>query len=130
MGDKLHKVCLIEDEPYIAEALRYLFEAEGWDTYVINDGQIAVDQVTKIMPDMLVLDYMLPNKSGIQIATELRAHSKTSSLPMLMLTAKGQEKDRQQAKISGIEFFMTKPFSNEDLLDTVKSVLANKERSM
>ena len=107
-----------------------MFEAEGWDTYVINDGQVAVDQVTKIMPDMLVLDYMLPNKSGIQIATELRAHSKTSSLPMLMLTAKGQEKDRQQAKISGIEFFMTKPFSNEDLLDTVKSVLANKERSM
>ena len=118
------RICVIEDEPNIIEAMRYLFESEGWEVAVVSDGAKAVAAVHEMRPSLIVLDYMLPNQSGLAVARELRDDSATASLPILMLSAKGQHKDKEQAKLAGINLFMTKPFANSDLLDNVKQLLA------
>lgn len=118
------RICVIEDEPNIIEAMRYLFESEGWEVAVVSDGAKAVAAVHEMRPSLIVLDYMLPNQSGLAVARELRDDSATASLPILMLSAKGQHKDKEQAQLAGINLFMTKPFANSDLLDNVKQLLA------
>ena len=118
------RICVIEDEPNIIEAMRYLFESEGWEVAVVSDGAKAVAAVHEMRPSLIVLDYMLPNQSGLAVARELRDDSATAALPILMLSAKGQHKDKEQAQLAGINLFMTKPFANSDLLDNVKQLLA------
>lgn len=120
------KVLIIEDEPHIVEAVRFLFQREGWDCTVETDGALAVDAVTDTDPDLIILDQMLPNKSGIDIIKSLRDIEQSKSTPILMLTAKGQARDRQMAELAGVTSFMTKPFSNADLVDTAKQLLSGK----
>ena len=122
----MYHICIVEDEPNIIEALRYLMEAEGWRVTIVSDGGKAVEAVRAEIPDLLILDYMLPNMSGLGVAKELRAHKATAELPILMLSAKGQTKDKQQAQIAGINLFMTKPFANSDLMEQVALLLGQR----
>lgn len=115
-------VLLIEDEPNIAEAIRFILERDGWQVSTHADGQDAVRVVREAGPDVLVLDVMLPNRSGFDILRELRADAALSTLPVLMLTAKGQSRDREQAEACGVNCFMTKPFSNQEVLATVRAL--------
>lgn len=117
------KVLLIEDEPNIVEAMRFLLQREGWDVQAHHDGADAVDVVEREEPDLVVLDVMLPGKSGFDILNELRAKEKTSQLPVLMLTARGQSRDRAMAENAGVSRFMTKPFSNSEVLTAVRDLL-------
>lgn len=121
-------ISIVEDEPFIVEALRYLFELEGWDVHILSDGADAADQILAQQPSLIVLDYMLPNKSGITVAREVRGHEPGETIPILMLTAKGQAKDRQLAHLSGVTHFMTKPFANAELVAAVKEMLQNADR--
>ena len=118
------RICIVEDEPNIIEALKYLFEAEGWAVDVVSDGAEALAAIQKTKPSLVVLDYMLPSLSGLAVAQEMRADRTLAALPILMLSAKGQQKDKQQAQLAGINVFMTKPFANSDLLDQVKALLS------
>ena len=122
----MYHICIVEDEPNIIEALRYLMEAEGWRVTIVSDGGKAVEAVRAEIPDLLILDYMLPNMSGLGVAKELRADKATAELPILMLSAKGQTKDKQQAQIAGINLFMTKPFANSDLMEQVALLLGQR----
>ena len=117
-------IYIVEDEPNIIEALRYLFENEGWQVDVISDGALATAAIRKDKPALLVLDYMLPNKSGLSVAKELRADHELADMPILMLSAKGQMKDKQQAALAGIDAFMTKPFANAELLSKIKELMS------
>lgn len=119
-------IAIVEDEPFIVEALRYLFTLEGWDVQTFNDGEGASQSILHEQPDLVVLDYMLPNKSGITVAREIRADEAGKLTPILMLTAKGQTKDKQLAQISGVTQFMTKPFANAELVAAVKALLADR----
>lgn len=118
------RICIVEDEPNIIEALKYLFEAEGWAVDVVSDGAEALAAIQETKPSLVVLDYMLPSLSGLAVAQKMRADRTLSALPILMLSAKGQQKDKQQAQLAGINVFMTKPFANSDLLDQVKALLS------
>ena len=118
------RICIVEDEPNIIEALKYLFEAEGWAVDVVSDGAEALAAIQKTKPSLVVLDYMLPSLSGLAVAQKMRADRTLSALPILMLSAKGQQKDKQQAQLAGVNVFMTKPFANSDLLDQVKALLS------
>ncbi|MCH2168029.1 MAG: response regulator [Oceanicola sp.] len=118
------RVMLIEDEPSIIEAIRFILSRDGWDVTAHSDGSTAADVVALAQPDVLILDAMLPGRSGFEILRDLRGRSETSGLPVLMLTAKGQGKDRALAEHYGASRFMTKPFSNSEMLETVK-VLAD-----
>ncbi|MEM6888806.1 MAG: response regulator [Pseudomonadota bacterium] len=117
------KVLLIEDEPNIVEAMRFLLQREGWQVQSHDDGSDAMDVIQREDPDLVVLDVMLPGKSGFDILHELRASAKTVDLPVLMLTARGQARDRELAEKSGVSRFMTKPFSNTEVLTAVRDLL-------
>ncbi len=115
---------LVEDETNIAEAIRFLLGREGWRVETLANGNAAVDVIRKAMPDLVMLDVMLPGKSGFEILRELRADTQMADLPILMLTARGQTRDREMAEGAGVSRFMTKPFSNEDLLTAVRELTA------
>jgi len=116
------KILLIEDEPHIVEALSFLLEREGWQVVAHSNGADAAQVAALCQPDVIILDVMLPNKSGIEILKEIRANTQTALKPVLMLTAKGQARDRAEAQEAGVSVFMTKPFSNQAIIDTVRSL--------
>jgi len=116
-------VVIIEDEPYIVEALSFLLEREGLTVSSYSDGAGSVDFIANHSPDLVILDIMLPNVSGMQILEEIRRSQKLSELPVLMLTAKGQKKDQLAAEDAGVSLFMTKPFANDELVANVWELL-------
>lgn len=116
-------VLLIEDEPNIIEAITYILRQDGWKVTAHSDGLNAIERVGEVAPDLVILDVMLPGKSGFEILQELRSTLPTQSLPVLMLTAKGQAKDRDAAIGFGASHFMTKPFSNSEMLETVRRLV-------
>lgn len=117
-------VVLIEDEPNIAEAIRFLLTRDGWTVDTHGDGTDAVDVIRAARPDLVILDLMLPGKSGLEVIQELRAVAELQVLPVLMLTARGQLKDREMAERAGVTRFMTKPFSNAEVLSAVRDLHA------
>lgn len=117
------RVLLVEDEINIIEAIRFLLSREGWQVDIHSDGGTAVETVRELRPDLVVLDYMLPGKNGMDILTELRADPDFERLPILMLTARGQSRDREQAERAGVSRFMTKPFSNTEVMTAVRDLV-------
>ena len=117
------RVLLIEDEPNIIEAISFILSRDGWTVHTHEDGETAVDKVRATPPDMVILDVMLPGRSGFDILRELRADTATADLPIMMLTARGQTKDRELATRLGANHFMTKPFSNQEVRDHVRLLM-------
>lgn len=117
------RVLLIEDEPNIIEAISFILSRDGWTVHTHEDGTTAMDKVLNFPPDMIILDVMLPGRSGFDILRDLRGHEVTKDLPVMMLTARGQEKDRELALRLGANHFMTKPFSNTDVRDFVRDLI-------
>jgi len=115
-------VLLIEDEPNIIEAIRFILEQDGWSVDTHSDGADAVERAAMVKPSVVILDAMLPNKSGFDILRDLRAIPAMAELPVLMLTAKGQAKDRELAEAAGVSQFMTKPFANQEMLAAVRAL--------
>ncbi len=112
-------ILIAEDEPNIAELLQFLLQRAGHDTLLASDGAAALAAARAQRPDVLVLDVMLPKLSGYEVLKAVRADPVIGGLPVLMLTAKGQEKDRKLAQDLGATAFITKPFSNIDVLSRV-----------
>ncbi len=117
-------VVLIEDEPNITEAIRFLLMRDGWSVDAHTDGATAVEVIRDANPDLVILDLMLPGKSGLEIVRELRTEGGMGALPVLMLTARGQMRDREMAEKAGVTRFMTKPFSNAEVLTAVRDLHA------
>ena len=118
------RVMLIEDEPNIIEAISFILSREGLSVDTHSDGTTANDKLRASPPDLLILDVMLPGKSGYDILRELREEADTAELPVLMLTARGQSRDREMAERAGVSAFMTKPFSNAEMLEQVHALMA------
>ena len=117
-------VLIVEDEPFILEALSFLLKREGLTVSAFTDGKGCVEHIQSTEPDLVILDMMLPNRSGMQILEDLRAMDAFTSLPVLMLTAKGQKKDRAAAEQAGVSLFMTKPFANKEIIHNVHRLLS------
>ena len=116
-------ITIIEDEPFIIEALSFILEKEGFIVKSISDGAKAIEFVKDTNPDLVILDIMLPNVSGMKILEDIRSTKLIAELPVLMLTAKGQKKDRRAAEDAGVNKFMTKPFDNAELIQQIKHML-------
>lgn len=116
-------VLLIEDEPNIAEAIRFLLQRDGWQVSTLAEGKGAEAFVANTRPDLVILDLMLPDRSGLEILAALRADPLTETLPVMMLTAKGQGRDREAAERAGADLFMAKPFSNAEIVAAVRSLM-------
>jgi len=122
-------VLLVEDEPHIVESLRFLLSRAGFDVSVCENGQAALDTALDAQPNVVVLDVMLPELDGMEVLRRLRADAKGQHLPVLMLTARGQKRDREQALEAGADMFITKPFANTELVSAVQT-LASRDRVM
>ena len=116
------QVLLAEDEANIAESIAFLLERAGFDVTVETNGRKALDAALANVPDVLVLDVMLPELDGYEILRQLRADHRCKALPVLMLTAKGQREDREMALKCGADKFITKPFSNAEIVSAVKEL--------
>ena len=113
------RVLLVEDEPNIVISLRYLLTRAGFTVDVEEIGSRALAAALDNPPDVAILDIMLPEMNGFEILEALRADPRGARLPVLMLTAKGQREDRERAIRAGADRFVTKPFSNADLVAAV-----------
>ncbi len=116
------RVLLIEDEPNIIEAISFILSRDGWTVHTHSDGVTAAERVRSMPPDLVILDVMLPGRSGYDILRDLRADAATEALPIMMLTARGQSRDRELAERLGVTRFMTKPFSNAEVLENVRTL--------
>lgn len=116
------KVLVIEDEPNIIEAVSFILSRDGWDVKTHSNGHDAMETVRARAPDLIILDVMLPGKSGYDILEEIRADADFAATPVLMLTARGQDRDREIAERAGADQYMTKPFSNADVLAAVRAL--------
>ena len=117
------KVLLIEDEPNIIEAVSFILSRDGWEVKTHSNGHDAMEAVRLRGPDLIILDVMLPGKSGFDILAEIRGDVEFAETPVLMLTARGQMKDREMAEKAGVSQYMTKPFSTADVLAAVRDLV-------
>ncbi len=116
-------ILVAEDEPGILEALSFVLQRAGWSVHSVTDGEAVLSAVRRERPRVLVLDIMLPKRSGFEVLKQLRADAATQSLPVLVLTAKGQAQDRRIAEELGADRFVTKPYSNTEVVEAVRTLL-------
>lgn len=116
------QVLIAEDEPYIVESLGFVLSHAGYTVTAVDDGRKVLDCVKDQQPDVVILDLMLPHRNGFEILKQLKNEETLKTIPILMLTAKGQEQDRSTAEQLGVDAFITKPFSNREVLDCVNKL--------
>lgn len=116
------RVLLIEDEPHIAEAIRYLLVRDGWSVASHGEGRGALDAIRREAPDVIVLDVMLPGRSGYEILDDLRADPGLADLPVLVLSAQGSGEARRAAEAARGARFLAKPFANADVIAAIREM--------
>ena len=117
------KILIVDDEPNIVISLEFLMKKEGFQVAVAGDGEEALAKVASFAPDLLLLDVMMPKKSGFEVCEALRTDSANSALKIVMLTAKGRETEVAKGLAIGADAYVTKPFSTKDLVVRVKELL-------
>jgi DNA-binding response OmpR family regulator len=121
------KVLIADDEPNIVISLEFLMKREGYDVSVARDGQQALDAIHRLRPDLVLLDVMMPLKSGLEVLQAVRADETIAGTRILMLTAKGRETDVAKGLALGADAYMTKPFSTRELAERVRQLLGGAE---
>ena len=118
------RLLVVDDEPSIAKIVRKQLEVAGYDVTVAVDGLEGLTKARELMPELMVLDVMLPKMNGTEVCTTLKGDPKTKAIPILMLTAKAQRSDKDIGLQAGANAFLTKPFQLEELLSKIKALLA------
>jgi two-component system phosphate regulon response regulator PhoB len=116
-------ILVVEDEDSLATLLQYNLQKEGYDIAVAGDGEEALMLVDERLPDLIVLDWMLPKVSGIEVCRRLRQRNETRNVPIIMLTARGEETDRVRGLDTGADDYVVKPFSMTELTARIRAVL-------
>lgn len=116
-------ILIVEDEPAIQELIRVNLTLAGYQVECADDSRQAATLINEQLPDLIVLDWMLPGKSGLALLTQLRGAERTRHVPIIMLTAKGDEQDLLAGLENGADDYMTKPFSPKELLARIRAVL-------
>jgi DNA-binding response OmpR family regulator len=117
------KILIVDDEPNIVVSLEYLMKKEGFEVAVAADGDAALAQLAAFKPDLVLLDIMMPNKSGYEVCEAVRADSDHAGIRIVMLSAKGREFEVAKGMALGADAYVTKPFSTKDLVALVKTLL-------
>ncbi len=121
------RILIIEDERGLTQTLTWYFNREGYETTVAADGTEGLRKAQSLIPDAILLDVMLPGLNGLEVCRELRAGERTKDIPIIMLTARGEESDQIEGFAKGADDYVTKPFSNKVLLQRVKALLRRAE---
>ncbi|MBL54430.1 MULTISPECIES: phosphate regulon transcriptional regulator PhoB [Marisediminitalea] len=117
------RVLLVEDEAPIRDMLKFVLEQSGFETIEAEDFDIAQQKLVEPYPDLILLDWMLPGGSGVQLAKSLKQHEFTREIPVIMLTARGEEEDKIRGLDAGADDYVTKPFSPKELIARIKAVM-------
>ena len=123
MSSFQHSVLIIEDEPNQAELIRYNLESEGYRVAIACDGEDGLIQAMETIPDIILLDWMIPKVSGIEVCRQLRKIESTTEIPIILLTARSEESDKVRALDIGADDYITKPYSIKELLARVRAAL-------
>jgi len=116
-------ILVMEDEDALGALLQYNLEKEGYDVIVATDGEEGLLQIDERLPDLVLLDWMLPKVSGIEVCRRIRGRPESRNLPIIMLTARGEESDRIRGLDTGADDYLTKPFSMSELTARIRAVL-------
>lgn len=116
-------ILIAEDEPSILESLDFILRRAGWSIAAVTDGDAVLSTLRRTPPRLVVLDVMLPKRSGFDVLKQIRADEMLRGLPVLILTAKGQAKDRRTAEELGADGFVTKPYANAEVVDEVRRLI-------
>ena len=121
------KILVADDEPNIVISLEYLLKREGYTVVIARDGQEALEAIAREKPDLVLLDVMMPKKTGFEVCQELRASDALQAIKILMLTAKGRDTDVAKGLALGADGYMTKPFSTRELVLKVAEMLGQSQ---
>jgi two-component system, OmpR family, phosphate regulon response regulator PhoB len=121
------RILIVEDERGLTQTLSWYFTREGFEAVVVHDGAEGLRKAQTLLPDVVLLDVMLPGMSGLDVCRELRAGERTKDIPIIMLTARAEETDQVEGFARGADDYVTKPFSNKVLLQRVRAVLRRSE---
>ncbi len=116
-------ILLIEDEPDIRDMLNFALSRAGFEVWESDTAEDAMRKLDGLLPNLLIIDWMLPGMSGVDLATRLRQDAHTASLPIIMLTARGEEADKLKSFSSGVDDYIVKPFSPRELIARVRALL-------
>ena len=122
----MSRILVVEDEAAIAELVSINLRHAGFEVSVADNADAAQDEVDRVLPDLVVLDWMLPGQSGLALAKRWRATARTRELPIIMLTARSEESDKLSGLDAGADDYLTKPFSTKELLARIRAVLRRK----
>lgn len=120
------RILIVDDEPNIVLALELLMKREGYETLSVDDGQKAVEAVKEFLPDLVLLDIMMPKMDGYEVCQRIRADARFKDVSIVMLTAKGREVEKEKGMALGADLYITKPFSTRDVLLKVREMLARR----
>lgn len=117
------KILIVDDEPNIVISLEFLMKREGFFVAVANDGEAALQQVAAVVPDLVLLDIMMPKKNGYEVCQQIRANADWQTMKIIMLTAKGRDTEMAKGLAMGADAYLTKPFATKELVLKVKQML-------
>jgi DNA-binding response OmpR family regulator len=120
-----HKVLIVDDEPNIVISLEFLMTQSGYEVCIARDGEEALAQMTAFQPDLVLLDVMLPLRSGFEVCQKIRENSAWNLVKVIMLSAKGRDVEMSKGLALGADAYITKPFSTKELVEQVRSLLAS-----
>jgi DNA-binding response OmpR family regulator len=123
------KILIVDDEPNIVMPLEFLMRKQGHDVRVAGDGEQALEAVAAFLPDLVLLDVMLPRRSGYQVCQTMRERPEWQHIKVVMLTAKGREVEAAKGRAVGADAYVTKPFSTHELVEQVERLLAGGDSS-
>jgi DNA-binding response OmpR family regulator len=129
MAEENKTILVVDDEPDVAQLLSLILKADGYNVLVAGDGQEALEKARKGSPDLILLDVMLPKMDGYRVARMLKFDENFRHIPIIMLTAKIQEKDKKTGLEMGADDYMTKPFEVPKLQQKVREILARKGKA-
>lgn len=119
------RILVVDDEPNILLSLEFLMEQEGYDVYSATDGDEALQAIHEKLPDLILLDVMMPKRDGFEVCQIIRANPEWKNMKIIILTAKGREVDQEKGLALGADDYITKPFATQELVKKVKMVLEN-----
>ena len=119
------KILVVDDEPSILLSLEFLMEQEGYDVNSATDGDEALQAIHEQLPDLILLDVMMPKRDGFEVCQTIRANPEWKEVKIIILTAKGREVDQEKGLALGADDYITKPFATQELVKKVKMILEN-----
>ncbi len=123
----MKRILIADDEPHIVTALEFLLKNNGYDVEVARNGDEALALMANAPPDLVLLDVMMPLRSGYDVCRQIRRHSELRAIKVVMLSAKGGQADIQKGLDAGADLYITKPFSNRELLEKISAALSHEK---